>query len=768
MAPKTQKRKPATKRSDKSEVEIMSEPRHNQVAYLDPEDKLDEYKGITRWLRESRINFAVTHETTVYKSLIKAFWDSAEVVEVDGKEVMRGRVNDRDIVVSVEIINTVLQLGDDPEAPFSVPLQCQRGCLRRMKCIGDILGKQLNKSSLPLRYKFLLHVLIQCLSNRRSGYDRANNDLVGLMVALVLNKPFNISKYIFANMKENLRRTGSVTGGSKFWMYPRFLQMIMNVQHPNLPKEDNDILKVDVMKDISLKILKGFSAKSYKESDPPRKLFGFLDNNAYVAPENDKWRHDNSESDDEEPTLNKKIEDIFGNKSESDDDDSDDEGGDGTGVASAPESGSYDNPPEPGYEHYIDERGIRQLRRTRTDRDQDEDYVPSDTESEKARKKQVAIQRKKKSRKTIGESQAQPSSTRPSEPVQEAAVMTASLFETAQPPQTTTSATETPIVPPPVEPQQAGTSSSLRQQSEAHQRSSAHHVRLFSEMDPDEKVEFLFSQLQAAAGQINRHSEIILLNHQTNITQQLQIHTLKEVVQKQQTEIEQLRAENVQLRAADKSFDYPGDTFLPGMKFGKDLVTGLDRRWKSLDDPSPGEFVGFMDTNGGPDPGKELPIYVTNLGYVVQIGRCNPQNSPACSCMEGFEPRKPDEWSASEWSSGCRRRTPLDCPNGDGFQVFKNIKLPYTRRSWYNMNMTLDECASACKSNCSCMAYANIFFTNGGSRCLLWFDDLMDVRTVEESQDLYVRMAQSDITIPESSSNKKREIIIVAVFISAR
>ncbi|KAJ0714740.1 hypothetical protein HanPI659440_Chr13g0492841 [Helianthus annuus] len=270
MAPKTQKRKPATKRTDKSEVEIMSEPRHNMIAYLDPEDKLIEYKGITKWLRESRINHAITHQTTLYKSLIKAFWDRRKLLKLMER-------------------STVLQLGDDPEASYLVPLKCQRGCLLRMKCVGDILGNQLNKASLPLRYMFLLHVLIQRLSNHQSGYNMANNDLVGLMVALVLNKLFNISKYIFANMKENLGRTGSVTGGSKFWMYPRFLQMIMNVQHPDLPKEDNDILKIDVMKEISLKIFRGYGAKSYKESDPPQKLFGFLDNNTYVVPENEKW-----------------------------------------------------------------------------------------------------------------------------------------------------------------------------------------------------------------------------------------------------------------------------------------------------------------------------------------------------------------------------------------------------------------------------------------------------------------------------------------------
>lgn len=36
-----------------------------------------------------------------------------------------------------------------------------------------------------------------------------------------------------------------------------------------------------------------------------------------------------------------------------------------------------------------------------------------------------------------------------------------------------------------------------------------------------------------------------------------------------------------------QSFDYPGNTFLPGMKFGKDLITGRERyltSWKSPDD----------------------------------------------------------------------------------------------------------------------------------------------------------------------------------------
>ncbi|XP_062109071.1 G-type lectin S-receptor-like serine/threonine-protein kinase At4g27290 isoform X2 [Humulus lupulus] len=43
-----------------------------------------------------------------------------------------------------------------------------------------------------------------------------------------------------------------------------------------------------------------------------------------------------------------------------------------------------------------------------------------------------------------------------------------------------------------------------------------------------------------------------------------------------------------------QSFDYPGDTFLSGMKFGWDLKRGLNRRWsswKSLNDPCYGDFT---------------------------------------------------------------------------------------------------------------------------------------------------------------------------------
>ncbi|XP_027926286.1 G-type lectin S-receptor-like serine/threonine-protein kinase At4g27290 [Vigna unguiculata] len=53
-----------------------------------------------------------------------------------------------------------------------------------------------------------------------------------------------------------------------------------------------------------------------------------------------------------------------------------------------------------------------------------------------------------------------------------------------------------------------------------------------------------------------------------------------------------------------QSFDYPTDTFLPEMKFGWDLRTGINRKitaWKSPDDPSPSDFSFGMVLNNYPE-----------------------------------------------------------------------------------------------------------------------------------------------------------------------
>ncbi|KAK3021416.1 hypothetical protein RJ639_046824, partial [Escallonia herrerae] len=148
---------------------------------------------------------------------------------------------------------------------------------------------------------------------------------------------------------------------------------------------------------------------------------------------------------------------------------------------------------------------------------------------------------------------------------------------------------------------------------------------------------------------------------------------------------------------------------------------------------------------------------------------CNIRNSPLCSCLDEFVPKYPSVWDVADWSNGCVRKMPLSCSNGVGFRKYSAIKLPDTRTSWFDETMTLNECEKVCLKNCSCMAYANLDIRGGGSGCLLWFGDLVDIKEFPEgAQQVYVRIAASKLgpslapdnfTGPQGDTRKKRIII---------
>lgn len=133
-----------------------------------------------------------------------------------------------------------------------------------------------------------------------------------------------------------------------------------------------------------------------------------------------------------------------------------------------------------------------------------------------------------------------------------------------------------------------------------------------------------------------------------------------------------------------------------------------------------------------------------NYGECGPFGICDTNASPVCQCMRGFEPKDPQAWSLRDGSGGCVRKTELQCSE-DKFLQLKDMKLPDTTTSFVDYNMTLKECEAFCSRNCSCTAYANTNIT-GGTGCVTWTGELKDMRKYAEGgQDLYVRLAASDI-----------------------
>ncbi|XP_043688972.1 receptor-like serine/threonine-protein kinase SD1-8 isoform X2 [Telopea speciosissima] len=140
-------------------------------------------------------------------------------------------------------------------------------------------------------------------------------------------------------------------------------------------------------------------------------------------------------------------------------------------------------------------------------------------------------------------------------------------------------------------------------------------------------------------------------------------------------------------------------------------------------------------------------------------GICDANASPVCQCPTGFEPRDLQNWNLRDGSGGCVRKTGFECQKGDdGFLMLQNMKVPDTSQVFVNESMSLAECESACKSNCSCTAYANSKVTQGGTGCLYWTGELIDLRVFPDGgQDLYVRVAASDLAKSQASDANSRE-----------
>ncbi|MFS7921063.1 hypothetical protein Hanom_Chr03g00232261 [Helianthus anomalus] len=207
--------------------------------------------------------------------------------------------NDKDIDVEVKFnvgdVRRVLDLHDSDVDPIIVPERLCKGLWFRMGFSAHVNDKHL-KSKFGRPYKFLVHCVIHALSHRKGAYDEPSDYIMNIITCLVLNRPYNISQVLFEHMVDNIK-------GEKYIMYPRFIQMLIDDQVKDLPKDPEDELNLHHMTSETLSRLNQY--KGLKDDPEPRVkgMICKIANPNYIAPENDFWRHDNSNFEDETDSL---------------------------------------------------------------------------------------------------------------------------------------------------------------------------------------------------------------------------------------------------------------------------------------------------------------------------------------------------------------------------------------------------------------------------------------------------------------------------------
>ncbi|XP_054778327.1 G-type lectin S-receptor-like serine/threonine-protein kinase At1g11300, partial [Prosopis cineraria] len=151
-------------------------------------------------------------------------------------------------------------------------------------------------------------------------------------------------------------------------------------------------------------------------------------------------------------------------------------------------------------------------------------------------------------------------------------------------------------------------------------------------------------------------------------------------------------------------------------------------------------------------------------GQCGEFGYCNPESTPICSCLYGFEPKNPDEWNKQNWKNGCTRKEPLQCDkriksgSEDGFKKLESVKPP----DFVEQLQVPDEenCRRKCLQNCSCLAYAYDL----AIACMLWNGKLIDIRTfAPKGVDLYIRLANSELDKIGDKRRDKWKVIVIAI-----
>ncbi|GLJ32909.1 hypothetical protein SUGI_0662920 [Cryptomeria japonica] len=137
-----------------------------------------------------------------------------------------------------------------------------------------------------------------------------------------------------------------------------------------------------------------------------------------------------------------------------------------------------------------------------------------------------------------------------------------------------------------------------------------------------------------------------------------------------------------------------------------------------------------------------------------------------CNCLQGFEPRDSEAWNSQHWSGGCARKTPLHCngESADGFLELQGGSLPEPGRGDISLeNRTREDCQSACRSNCSCVAFS---YTASKS-CRMWSGNLLNLSDdVDDGKNysVFIRLAEADL--PQKFKTHGRSLIETLVAVS--
>nr|GEU78117.1 hypothetical protein [Tanacetum cinerariifolium] len=119
------------------------------------------------------------------------------------------------------------------EAEYVAAASCSIDCLPNEEIFTELSRMGYEKPSTKLtfykaffspQWKFLINTILQCMSAERTSWNKFSSSMASAIICLSTGRKFNFFKYIFDSLVRN------VDSSTKFYMYPRFLQLMIRAQ----------------------------------------------------------------------------------------------------------------------------------------------------------------------------------------------------------------------------------------------------------------------------------------------------------------------------------------------------------------------------------------------------------------------------------------------------------------------------------------------------------------------------------------------------------
>nr|GFA95106.1 hypothetical protein [Tanacetum cinerariifolium] len=168
------------------------------------------------------LTFADTYNMVAYLNKSDASKGFDQVIDFLNAR-LQALVDKKKVVITEGTIRDVLRL-DDAEGVDFLPNEEIFAELARMGYKKPSTKLTFYKAFFSSQWKFLIHTILQSMSTKRTSWNKFSSAMASAVVCLSTDRKFKFSKYIFESLVRN------VDSISKFYMYPRFIQLIIQNQ----------------------------------------------------------------------------------------------------------------------------------------------------------------------------------------------------------------------------------------------------------------------------------------------------------------------------------------------------------------------------------------------------------------------------------------------------------------------------------------------------------------------------------------------------------